>query len=213
MTTIAIVDNDRFALGMLTQIVGRAMPGANVIWTAEDGRTAVHRCLYEGEAQVPDVLVLDMSLGEPGMGADGADACRMIREASARPAILCLTSYSRAHYRQTAIDAGAQGLIGKDSTPRELAAAVIAVADGQILDGFMDVNAAHAALASVAQRTAALSDQEREVMRLYATNHTTEEIAQRLGIKASTVFVVTRHAKRKLGASSRAEAIRILLGG
>lgn len=213
MTTIAIVDNDRFALGMLAQIVGRTLPGAAVIWTSEDGETAVHRCRYEGDAAVPDVLLLDMSLnGDPGARRDGADVCRRIREASARPAVLCLTSYSRNHYRQAAIDAGAQGLIGKDVTPRELAAAIGAVAAGRAFDGFMTADTAHESLAAAAGRASALSDQEREVLRLYAANHTTEEIAAALGIKPSTVFVVTRHAKRKLGAATRAEAIRAFLG-
>lgn len=45
----------------------------------------------------------------------------------------------------------------------------------------------------------------------YAANYSTVEIAQELGIKASTVFVVVGHAKTKLGATTRAEAIRIYL--
>lgn len=37
MLTIGIVDNDRFALALLAQTVGRAMAGAKVVWAVESG--------------------------------------------------------------------------------------------------------------------------------------------------------------------------------
>ncbi|WP_346427482.1 response regulator transcription factor [Bifidobacterium sp. SO4] len=208
MTTIGIVDNDRFALTMLAQTVGRVMAGMRVLWAVESGAQALHHCLYEGGQAVPDVLLLDMSLTD----IPGPDVCRRIREAQDRPAILCITSYSLDHYRRPAIDAGAQGLIAKSVTPRELAEAIVTVAQGDVIgDGFMTVADARAALASVRQPDAGLSDREREVLRLYSENFSTEEIATKLGIKASTVFVVMKHAKTKLGASTRSEAIREFL--
>lgn len=208
MTTIGIVDNDRFALTMLAQTVGRAMAGMRVLWAVESGAQALHHCLYEGGQTVPDVLLLDMSLTD----IPGPDVCRRIRETQERPAILCITSYSLDHYRRPAIDAGAQGLIAKSVTPRELAEAIVTVAQGGVIgDGFMTVADARAALDSMRQPDAGLSDREREVLRLYSENFSTEEIAARLGIKASTVFVVMRHAKTKLGASTRSEAIRAFL--
>ncbi|MBW3080606.1 response regulator transcription factor [Bifidobacterium saguinibicoloris] len=207
MTTIAIVDNDLFALRMLARTIGRALPGARILWTATTGGAAVHHCLGEDEA-VPDVLVMDMSLTD----MDGAEACRRIREASARPAMLTITSYSPNHYRRMAADAGAQGLVGKDATPRELADAVRLVAGGTPMEGFRTADAAYAAMSEAAGRNAALSARERQVLERYARNRSTEEIADELGIRPSTVFVVMRRARLKLGASSRAEAIRLFLG-
>lgn len=49
------------------------------------------------------------------------------------------------------------------------------------------------------------------MLRLYATNLSTEEIAAKLGIKASTIFVVMKHAESKLGVATRSEAIRAYL--
>lgn len=208
MTRIGIVDNDRFALPMLVKTLARALPGARVVWAEGEGERAVHRCLYEGADGVPDVLLVDMSLTD----IDGVDVCRRIRERSARPAILAITSYSPAHYRRMAADAGAQGLIGKDVTPRELAYAVRAVAAGESMEGFAGAQEAHDALAAAAGRNGVLSSRERQVLELYARNRTTGEIAEELGIRPSTVFVVMRHARLKLGASSRAEAIRLFRG-
>lgn len=208
MTTIAIVDNDRFALPMLARTVGRALPGSRIPWTETTGGAAVHRCLAGGADAVPDVLVMDMSLTD----MDGTEACRRIREASSRPAILAITSYAPDHYRRTAADAGAQGLIGKDATPRELADAIRLVAGGTPMAGFRTASDAHEALSAAARRNAGLSARERQVLELYARSLDTEEIAEELGIRPSTVFVVLRRARLKLGASSRAEAIRLFLG-
>lgn len=209
MTTIAIVDNDRFALPMLARTIGRALPGARILWTETTGGAAVHRCLTGGADAVPDVLVMDMSLTD----MDGARACRGIREASARPAILAITSYAPNHYRRQAIEAGAQGLIGKDATPRELVDAIRLVAADTPMEGFRTADDAHGTLAATARRNAGLSARERQVLERYARGLDTEEIAGELGIRPSTVFVVMRHARLKLGASSRTEAIRMFLGG
>lgn len=46
---------------------------------------------------------------------------------------------------------------------------------------------------------------------MYAANLSTEENAAKLGIKASTIFVVMKHAKAKLGVATRSEAIRAYL--
>ncbi|MBW3093538.1 response regulator transcription factor [Bifidobacterium sp. 82T10] len=207
MTSIGIVDNDRFALAMLAQTIGRAMSGARVVWAVESGAQALHHCLYD-KATMPDVLLLDMSLTD----VDGVDVCRRIRMASDRPPILGITSYALDHYRQAVIDAGAQGLIPKSSTPRELAEAIRVVAAGGVIgEGFTDAVTAHRSVVSASQPAEALSERERQVLDRYAANRSTDEIAEELGIKTSTVFVVVGHAKAKLKAATRAEAIRIYL--
>lgn len=61
--------------------------------------------------------MLDMPLTD----IPGPDICRRVRAASADIVVLGITSYSLDHYRQLAIDAGAQGLIAKSVTPKELA--------------------------------------------------------------------------------------------
>ena len=209
MITIGIVDNDRFALALIAQTVGRAVPGGQVLWSVESGAGALHHCLYGGDA-CPDVLLLDVSLTD----MDGLTVCRRIRESSARPAVLCITSYDVGHYRGAAIEAGAQGLVSKSCRPKDLASAIRTVAEGRAVNvDFMDASVAHEHVAAeaVTRSRTVLSERERQVLDGYARNLDTEEIARRLGIRASTVFVVVRHAKVKLGVSTRAEAVRAYL--
>ena len=75
----------------------------------------------------------------------------------------------------------------------------------------MTAQNAKEALSAASRPAAGLSRREKEVLRLYAANLGTEEIAAKLGIKASTVFVVMKHAKAKLGVDTRSEAIRVFL--
>ena len=133
---------------MLAQTVGRAVAGAKVVWAVEFGALALHHCVYEGDDAMPDVLLLDMSLTD----IPGPDVCRRIREAQDRTAILCITSYSLEHYRQSAIEAGAQGLISKSVTPRELAEAIGGVArNGTFGEGFMTAQNAKEALSAASR--------------------------------------------------------------
>lgn len=60
-------------------------------------------------------------------------------------------------------------------------------------------------------RGKALTDREREVLRLVALGRSGAEIGQQLGISAETVRVHVRNAMRKLGASTRAQAIGIAI--
>ena len=122
--------------------------------------------------------MLDMPLTD----IPGPEICRRVRAASADIVVLGITSYSLDHYRQLAIDAGAQGLIAKSVTPKELAEAMRNVLV-RPFPGFPTTEQAHGSIVSAsARRSRTLSKREREVLGLYADNYSTAEIAERLGI-------------------------------
>ena len=144
--------------------------------------------------------MLDMPLTD----IPGPEICRRVRAASADIVVLGITSYSLDHYRQLAIDAGDQGLIAKSVTPKELAEAMRNVLV-RPFPGFPTTEQAHGSIVSASARRS----REREVLGLYADNYSTAEIAERLGIADSTVSVVVRHAKVKLGVAARLEAVHV----
>ena len=114
--------------------------------------------------------MLDMPLTD----IPGPEICRRVRAASADIVVLGITSYSLDHYRQLAIDAGAQGLIAKSVTPKELAEAMRNVL---VLPfpGFPTTEQAHGSIVSAsARRSRTLSKREREVLGLYADNYSTQ---------------------------------------
>src|SRR5690606_9044141 len=58
-----------------------------------------------------------------------------------------------------------------------------------------------------------LTARERQALRMVAEHRQSKEIARQLGISAETVDKHIANARRKLGASSRREAARLLLAG
>ncbi|MBX9162043.1 response regulator transcription factor [Bifidobacterium bifidum] len=150
--------------------------------------------------------MLDMPLTD----IPGPEICRRVRAASADIVVLGITSYSLDHYRQLAIDAGAQGLIAKSVTPKKELAEAMRNVLVRPFPGFPTTEQAHGSIVSAsARRSRTLSKREREVLGLYADNYSTAEIAERLGIADSTVSVVVRHAKVKLDVATRSKAVRV----
>lgn len=213
---IGLVDNDPYAVKVLQTMIERMASDFQVVWTCDLGAVAISRCL--NPAKRPDVLVIDMSMGD----VPGTEVCRAVRAKTPEVGLVGVTSYSLASFRDEAVRCGAQALVAKTDL-RGIAHAIRCAARGMPADGdaegngvgiggagFMDAISAHMLLedAGYAVR-GALSTKERETLRLYAEGLTTREIAVRLSVSAATVATFERRACAKLGARSRAHAISI----
>jgi DNA-binding NarL/FixJ family response regulator len=164
----------------------------------EDGLTAVS---LTRELR-PDVLLLD--LGLPVL--NGVEVTRKVRALPAPPQVLVLTAYDDVDYVMAALGAGAGGFMLKTAGSRDVAAAVLAVARGEIV--------LHPAVARQvitpapgAGSSRVLSDRELEVVRLAARGRRTKEIAEALAVSVRTVEAHFTSVFNKLGVSSRTEAI------
>src|SRR3712207_6001925 len=108
-------------------------------------------------------------------GRAGREAPRRTLALPAPPQVAVLTTFHVDEYVYAALAAGAAGFLLKDTPPREIAAAVRAVADGtatlspavtrNLIDSYVD-RAATPRRAEARGRLAELSDREREVLRL-----------------------------------------------
>lgn len=211
--TIGLLDNDRFALAFLERTITELMGEARVIWTTTSGRDAVARCLDTDTA--PNVLLTDMSMDE----LSGPAVCRAIRVKSARVAILAVTSFSLAVYAPKAAEAGAQGIVPK-SVEAPIVDAIRAVADGGVWHGpttsripFETAAAAHSRLDGArVPRQFLLSDREAEAMNLCSRGLDTMQIAADMQVSASTVKTHMVRAMRKLGATTRGQAVALWNG-
>jgi two-component system, NarL family, response regulator NreC len=148
----------------------------------------------------PDLLTLDLTM--PGGSSLGAlPACFM-----AHPdlAVAILTMREDPEYARQALRAGARSYVLKEAEPAELLQAFrLAVAGSNYLHPRLG-----ALLASGEQRDAddvALSDRERDVVRLIANGYTNPQIAEQLHVAERTVKTYRARAIEKLGFSSRAE--------
>ncbi len=158
----------------------------------------------------PDVVLLDIRM--PDM--DGLAALREIKRENPEIPVIMLTAYDEPAWLVQAIAYGAAGYLLKTMARDDLVASIKAVISG---DGLMDP----ARLSSVVQRLGtetveptsalvgdvdALTAREKEVLALVTEGLTNQQIAEVLGVAASTIKSHVQNVILKLGASDRTQA-------
>lgn len=147
----------------------------------------------------PDLLTLDLTM--PG----GSSLAALPQCFLAHPplAVAILTMREDPEYARQALRAGARSYVLKEAEPAELLQAFRLAVSGR--------NYLHPRLGALMATGEefgpghALSDREREVVRLIALGHTNPEIAEQLHVAERTVKTYRARAIEKMGCSSRAE--------
>jgi DNA-binding NarL/FixJ family response regulator len=207
-TRVLIVDDHpltREALASLLQQHGFEIAGH-----AEDGSEAVERA----RELTPDLVLLDLTMP----GTDGLSALPRIRDAAPSCEVVVLTASGTEENLLAAIRAGAAGYLLKSEPPERIASFLNGVADGEAaLSGAV----ARSLLERVREGrgigrgipdeiAARLSARELEVLLLLDEHLSTDEIAARLFISEHTVRSHVKNLLRKLGVSSRRDALEQL---
>jgi len=194
-----------FYLGMQDDldIVGEAANGAEAV-----ERTAALR---------PDVVLMDLFMP----GKNGIEATRDIRAAGGDAKIIVLTSFSEQDHVLSAIKAGANGYLLKDTDPADIANAIRGAHAGlpqlhpaaaaQLMShvaGAPDAPSATAATAPppAAASPDALTPRETEILAFVARGYSNKEIAAACGIAEKTVKTHVSSLLSKLGVADRTQA-------
>lgn len=130
-----------------------------------------------------DIVLLDVTLP----GESGIAAIPEIRSVSSSTKVVIITMHTGAQTVRSALDAGADGFLGKDVSLSELVHAVSVVSSGEryIMDG-IEVSRPERGEQSLWSRYQRLSPREREVFALLADGKRPREIAVRLGMAKKT---------------------------
>jgi two-component system response regulator NreC len=179
-----------------------AQPNMRVVAEAADVDSAVRLT----RAHRPRILVLDLNMP----GGDTLEAIPAILESSPDTRIVVLTMQDEPAIAQASIQAGASGYVVKDAAGDELIQAVQLVLRGETYL-HPQLGARIAAQGSEPGQTDALTDREREVLKLVALGHTNSEIASQLFLSVRTVESHRAHIQQKLGLSTRAELVAYAL--
>jgi DNA-binding NarL/FixJ family response regulator len=184
--------------------------GFDVVGEAEDGQDAVTRAT---DLQ-PDLILLDLSMP----GVDGLTALPRLRNAAPSCEVVVLTASGTEENLLGAIRGGAAGYLLKSEPPERIVGFLRGVANGEAaLSGAVArrlleqvrVNGGRGSGVpdSIAEL---LSARELEVLLLLDDHLGTDEIAKRLFISEHTVRSHVKSLLRKLGVSSRRDALEAL---
>jgi DNA-binding NarL/FixJ family response regulator len=203
---VLLVDDEelvRFGLRTVLESVG----GFTVVGEAGDGAAGV-RAARELR---PDVVLMDIRM--PVL--DGLSATKQILALPDPPQVAVLTTFHADEYVYAALAAGAAGFLLKDTPPREIAAAVRAVADGtatlspavttKLIDSYVD-RAAAPRRQQAHRRLAGLSEREQEVLRLVGRGESNAVIAKQLFVSEATVKTYVSRLLGKLELANRTQA-------
>jgi DNA-binding NarL/FixJ family response regulator len=205
---ILIVDDHPLTRDALSSLLDAG--GFDVVGEAADGAAA----LELASSLQPDLVLLDLSM--PGL--DGLSALPRLRAAAPGCEVVVLTASGTEDDLLAAIRGGAAGYLLKSEPPERIVAFLRGVANGEaalsgeIARRLLDQLRAGGRLGGgVPNRIAdALSAREVEVLLLLDDHLSTDDIAKRLFISEHTVRSHVKSLLRKLGVSSRRDALEQL---
>jgi two-component system, NarL family, nitrate/nitrite response regulator NarL len=198
-TTVVVADDHPLYRAGLVDAIGER-PDLELVAECGGGRDAIEQIL----ARRPDVALLDMRMRD----LDGIAVLQELARAGSRTRVVFLSAYEEGEVVHGALTAGAAGYLSKETDRTEICDAVVAALDGEIvvspsLPGVL-VEYLHRRSGT---RRPKLGEREREVMRLTADGLSAPEIAEALGIGATTVKTHLQRVYRKLEVTDRAAMV------
>ena len=179
----------------------------DVVGEASDGAQAVSAA----RALRPEVVLMDIRMPR----VDGLAATRQILDQPDPPKVVILTTFHLDEYVYSALQAGASGFLLKDTPPRQIVAAIRAVAAGsEMLSPAVTrrLIAEYVAPRDHPQRIesrrklALLSDRERDVLTLIGRGLSNADAAQNLFMSEATIKTYVSRMLTKLELANRTQA-------
>jgi two-component system response regulator DesR len=193
MIRLLLAEDQALVRGALAALL-ELEPDLEVVAQVERGDQVLEAVV----AARPDVTILDIEMP----GQDGLTTAEILAREAPWSRVLIVTTFGRSGYLRRALAAGAAGFLLKDAPAAELSAAVRRVHAGERV---VDPGLAAAALA---EGDSPLTAREREVLAAARAQPTVADIAGQLFLSPGTVRNYLSSAMQKLGAATRADAVR-----
>jgi len=180
-TTILVADDHQIVRQGLKRLLSKR-GDFDIVAEASDGEQAVELATR----RQPDVVLMDISMPR----LSGIDATRRIA-AGGRTKVLALSMHDQQSYVEEALRAGASGYVHKNASAEDLFSAIDAVRIGESYLSPTVTQKVVDAIARPGDRPAsavsALTQREREVLKLIADGLSSKEIAAQLGVSLKTI--------------------------
>ncbi len=201
-----LIADDHTILRAGLKIMLNAQPDIETIGEASDGKQAI----TEAERLAPDVVIMDITMPE----CNGIEATRQIKRMFPDVRVLILTMHENEEYLFETLRAGAAGYMLKEAADTELISAIRVVSSGRF---YLAPSAQSMLVSDYLQRVhtgeerdsySALTEREREILKLVAEGLTNSQIGELLFISPKTVDTHRTHVMDKLNLHSRAELVK-----
>lgn len=206
MIRTLIVDDDALVRLGLVDLLD-SDPGIEIVAQAADGLEAIEQAARHRV----DLVLMDIRMPR----LDGIAAITKLRELPQLPKIITLTTFDLDEYIYSALSAGADGFLLKDTAPAEIIRAVHIVAAGEailhpvaarrLIDRYHRTVSPQAALAAK-RIDRLLTPREKDVLALVGSGATNAEIAAQLSMRESTVKAHVSRVLAALDVGNRVQA-------
>jgi two-component system, NarL family, response regulator NreC len=207
---VLLADDHAVLRAGLTALLS-TQPDIEVVGEAADGEQTINETLRLG----PDLVLMDIAM--PGVG--GLEAARQLKRQNPQVKILVLTAHEEEEYLYQMLGAGVDGYVPKKAADIELLQGIRATYRGE---NFIHSSMTGGLIAKVRpggqgnggdkRENNTISERETEVLRLVASGHTDQEIAQKLCLSINTVNTYKARIKEKLGLKGRVHMVRYAVG-
>lgn len=197
MTTVLLADDHAFIRAGVEAVLGGT--GYRIVATVGTGREA----LAAVRKHDPAVCVFDVTMPD----GDGVETLKSLRQRGDRRPVILLTAQIDDSRLLDAIDAGVNGIVGKEGAEETLADTIGAVLAGRkvIAPELLERAGQEAARRKVPSPFAALTRRERTIVSYVAQGLRNRDIAAHLGITEGTVKVYLHALYQKLSIENRTE--------
>lgn len=203
---LVVVEDDPKTLKSLMRLLG-SYADFRVVGSALSGESALKTI----DAVTPQLVLLDLELGD----MDGIEVTRKVKAAHPEIEVLILTSFDDEVKVYKAMQAGASGYLVKRVAPEKIRDGILDVLSGgtviepRIARRFW--NYFKSVQGSEEDQEPLLEPVEADILQMIARGLTNQEAGKVLNLERRTVRTHLSHIYKKLGTSSRSEAVVIAL--
>ncbi len=201
-----VLADDHTVLRSGLKMLLESQPDFTVVAEAADGDSAIKATIEHR----PDVVILDLAMP----GADGFCVVREIKRIAPQTRLVVLTMHDGRSYYQSAIAAGADGFVPKNTADAELMTAIRSKEVGKYYGPQQSSQTSpspHEAsrIGSTEETLSALSERERAVLIGVSRGLTNQQMAKEMSLSVKSIESYRSRLMQKLGVVNRAQLVEL----